>query len=48
MFRGTGQSTLDLIFTKEEEDVKNVKVLSPIVKSDYGTVIGRVYLQVEK
>ena len=39
-FRGTEKSTLDLIFTKEEEDVKNVKVLSPIGLSDHGAVIG--------
>ena len=39
-FRGTEKSTLDLIFTKEEEDIKNVQVLTPIGRSDHGAVIG--------
>ena len=39
-FRGTSSSTLDLIFTKEEEDVKNIQVLEPLGKSDHGIVIG--------
>ena len=39
-YRGTGNSTLDLIFTKEEEDVKDIEVLQPVGKSDHGVVIG--------
>ena len=39
-FRGTERSTLDLIFTKEENDVKNIKVLPPIGGSDHGVVMG--------
>ena len=39
-FRGAEKSVLDLIFTKEEEDVKNVKVLLPLGRSDHGMVIG--------
>ena len=35
-FRGTETSTLDLIFTKEEDDVKNIKVLPSIGGSDHG------------
>ena len=38
--RGPERSILDLIFTKEEEDVKNIKVLPPIGESDHGVVIG--------
>ena len=38
-FRNDESSTLDLIFTKEEEDVRNVKVLAPLGKSDHGVVI---------
>ena len=38
--RGTERSILDLIFTKEEDDVKNIKVLPPIGESDHGVVIG--------
>ena len=38
--RGNQKSILDLILTKEEEDVKNVKVLPPIGKSDHGVVKG--------
>ena len=40
--RDTGiiqESTLDLIFTKEEEDVKNIEVLQPLGKSDHAIVI---------
>ena len=37
-FRGTESSTLDLILTQEEEDVKNIKVLQPIGMSDHGVV----------
>ena len=39
-FRGNSSSTLDLIFTKEEEDVKDIQVLQPLGKSDHGIVIG--------
>ena len=39
-FRGNSSSTLDLIFTKEEEDVKNIQVLQPLGKSDHGIVVG--------
>ena len=37
-FRNDDSSTLDLIFTKEEEDVKNIKVLQPLGRSDHGIV----------
>ncbi len=39
-FRGNSSSTLDLILTKEEEDVKNIQVLEPLGKSDHGIVVG--------
>ena len=39
-FRGTERSILDLIFTKEENVVKNIKVLPPIGGSDHGVVMG--------
>lgn len=39
-FRGNASSTLDLIFTKEEEDVRNIQVLQPLGKSDHGVDIG--------
>ena len=39
-FRGTEKSTLDLIFTKEEHDVKNLRLLQPLGSSDHGVVIG--------
>ena len=39
-FRGESSSTLDLIFTREEEDVKNIQVLQPLGKSDHGVVVG--------
>ena len=39
-FRGNSSSTLDLIFTREEEDVKNIEVLQPLGKSDHGIVVG--------
>ena len=39
-FRGNDSSTLDLIFTKEEEDVKNVRVFQPLGKSDHGLAAG--------
>ena len=39
-FRGTERSILDLIFTKEEDDVKNIEVLPPIGGSDHGVVMG--------
>ena len=38
-FRGDQRSTLDLIFTKEEEDVKNIEVIQPLGKSDHGIVV---------
>ena len=38
-FRGEEKSVLDLVFTKEEEDVRKVRVLDPIGKSDHGAVI---------
>ena len=38
-FRGDLSSTLDLIFTKEEEDIKNIEVLPPLGSSDHGVVI---------
>ena len=38
--RGPERSILDLIFTKEEDYVKNIKVLPPIGESDHGVVIG--------
>ena len=38
--RGNQKSILDLILTKEEDDVKNVKVLPPIGRSDHGIVKG--------
>ncbi|CAL4071350.1 unnamed protein product, partial [Meganyctiphanes norvegica] len=34
------RSLNDLIFTKEEEDVKNVDVIQPVGSSDHGVVIG--------
>ena len=38
-FRNEESSILDLIFTKEEEDVRNIRVLQPLGKSDHGVVI---------
>ena len=38
-FRGEQKSTLDLIFTKEEEDVKNIEVIQPLGKSDHGILV---------
>ena len=38
-FRADQESTLDLVFTKEEEDVKNIEVLQPLGKSDHGIVV---------
>ena len=38
-FRNEQESTLDLVFTKEEDDVKNIEVLQPLGKSDHGVVI---------
>ena len=37
--RNEQESTLDLIFTKEEDDVKNIKVLPPLGDSDHGIVV---------
>ena len=39
-FKKNEKSTLDLIFTKEEEDVKNINVIQPLGKSDHGVVLG--------
>ena len=39
-FRGEEKSTLDLIFTKEEDDVRNIEVMQPVGNSDHGVVIG--------
>ena len=39
-FRNQQASTLDLIFTKEEEDVRNIEVLQGLGKSDHGVVVG--------
>ena len=38
--RGPQRSILDLVLTKEEQDVKNTKILNPIGKSDHGIVKG--------
>ena len=38
--RGPQKSTLDLILTKVEEDIKNIEVLAPIGRSDHGIVKG--------
>ena len=38
-FKVEEKSVLNLVFTKEEEDVRNVRVLEPIGKSDHGVVI---------
>ena len=37
-FKNNESSTLDLMFTKEEEDIRNVKVLQPLGQSDHGIV----------
>ena len=37
--RNEQESTLDLIFTKEEKDVKNIKVLPPLGDSDHDIVV---------
>ena len=37
-FRGNERSTLDLILTQEEEDIKNINVYQPIGNSDHGVV----------
>ena len=39
-FRNQQESTLDLIFTKEEEDVKNIDIDFPLGRSDHATVKG--------
>ena len=41
-FRGEQESNLDLIFTKEEEDVKNIEIDLPLGKSDHATVTGEL------
>ena len=38
-FRNNESSTLDLIFTKEEEDVRNIEILQPLGHSDHGIVV---------
>ena len=38
-FRNEQSSTLDLVFTKEEHDVKNIEVIQPLGKSDHGVII---------
>ena len=38
--RNDQESTLDLIFTKEEEDVKNIEVMPAIGSSDHEVVVG--------
>ena len=37
-FRNEQSSRLDLIFTKEENDVKNVEILTPLGRSDHARV----------
>ena len=37
-FRGNERSTLDLILTHEEQDIKNIRVFQPIGLSDHGVV----------
>ena len=39
-FRNNQASTLDLIFTKEEEDVRDIEVLPGLGSSDHGIVVG--------
>ena len=39
-FRKDQSSLLDLIITKEENDVRNIEVLQPLGKSDHGIVMG--------
>ena len=39
-FRNNESSLLDLVFTKEEEDVKNIEILQPLGNSDHGIVVG--------
>ena len=38
-FRGEQESTLDLVFIKEEDDVKNIEVIQPLGKSDHGVIV---------
>ena len=38
-FRNEQESTLDLVFTKEMEDVKNIEVIQPLGKSDHAVVV---------
>ena len=44
-FRNDESSTLDLIFTKEEEDVRDIEVLQPLGSSDHGVVMGNFVSQ---
>ena len=39
-WRNEQASTLDLIFTKEEEDIRNIEVMPPVGGSDHGVVVG--------
>ena len=39
-WRNNQASTLDLVFTKEEEDVRNIEVMPPVGGSDHGIVVG--------
>ena len=39
-FRNEQESTLDLVFTREEEDVKNITIDNPLGKSDHAMVVG--------
>ena len=38
--RNEQESTLDLIFTREEGDVRNIEIMPPIGGSDHGVVVG--------
>ena len=38
-FRAEQKSTLDLVFTKQEENVKNIEVIQPLGKSDHGIIV---------
>ena len=41
-YNGEYGSILDLIFTKEEDDVKNIRVINPVGFSDHGVVVGEL------
>ena len=38
-FRSQQESLLDLIFTNEEDDVKNIEIVNPLGKSDHGVIM---------